>query len=124
MAALTIQAIKAPFATISANGADFTWTAGSVVSDTIAATGREIILAYNSDGANPYTLTITSVVDDKNRTGDITTYSLSAGEYAAFGCALTNALGWKSTSTGLITVSVSNAAVKWAVLQLPAGYPG
>ena len=123
MAAITIQNIKGPFDVITAGSADFTWTAGDTGTDTIAVTGREIVLVYNS-GASPYTCTITSVVDDKNRTGDITAYSLAAGDFAAFGVGLTNSAGWKSTSTGLITVDVENAAVKWAVLKLPNGYPG
>lgn len=123
MAALTITTIKAPFATIAANGADFTWTAGNTGTDTIAATGREIVLVWNTDGANPYTCTIVAEDDEKGRAEDIGPYSLAAGEFAAFGVALTNSPGWKDASTGLITVDVENAAVKWAVLKLPDGYP-
>lgn len=124
MAAISIQTIKGPFDTIAANGADFTFGAGTTgAGDTIAATGREIILAQNSSGSTAYTLTITSVADEKNRTGDITTYSLAANEFAAFGVGLTNKQGWKNGS-GLIAVTVENAAIKWAVLRLPPGYPG
>lgn len=123
MAALTPVTIKGPFEAVTANSADFTWTAGATGGgDTIACTGRQIILAYNSDGVNPYTLTITSVDDEQNRSGSITTYSLAAGEYAAFGCGLTNQQGWKQTN-GNINVVVSNVAVKWAILTLPAGFP-
>ena len=124
MAALTITNVQAPFEIISANEADITFTAGSTGTDTIATNGRDIIIAWNTDGANPYTLTIASEIDEANRTGDITTYSLAAGELAAFGVALTNSAGWKNASTGLITVDVENAAIKWAVLRLPTGYPG
>ena len=122
MAVLTVQNISAPFATISAGGADFTFAAGSTDGDTFACTGREILVAFNS-GAAPYTITITSVADEKNRTGDVTAYSLAAGDYAVFGVGLTNAKGWKSTA-GTIAVDVEHADVKWAVLRLPAGYPG
>jgi hypothetical protein len=123
MALIPTTTMKAPFDTVSAGQITYAYTAGSVVADTIAVTGREIVLIYNS-GASPYTVTITSEVDEKNRTGNITTYSLAAGEFAYFTGCLTNAPGWKNQSTGLLAIVASNAAVKWAVLKLPAGYPG
>jgi hypothetical protein len=122
MAALTPVTIIGPFTAVTAGAADFTFAAGSTGTDTFACTGRQILLAYNSDGANPYTVTISSVNDEQNRAGDITTYSLAAGDYAVFGIGLTNLQGWKQTN-GTIIVDVENAAVKWAVLTLPAGYP-
>lgn len=122
MAALTPVTIIGPFAAVSAGAADFTFAAGSTGTDTFACTGRQILLAYNSDGANPYTITITSTDDGFGRAEDITTYSLAAGDFAVFGVGLTNLAGWKQTN-GTIIVDVENAAVKWAVLTLPAGYP-
>lgn len=121
MAALTPVTIIGPFAAVSAGAADFTWTAGDTGTDTFACTGREILLAYNS-GGSPYTITITSVDDQFGRSEDITAYSLAAGDYAVFGVGLTNSPGWKQTN-GTIIVDVENAAVKWAVLKLPNGYP-
>ena len=119
--ALAIQTIKAPFATISANGADFTFAAGTITDgDTFVCTGKEILLVKNGTGTN--TITITSVADEKARTGDITTYSLGAGEFAAFGVGLTNSAGWKSTG-GTIRITVSSTEVTVAVLKLPHGYP-
>lgn len=118
---LAIQNIKGPFATIAANGADFTFAAGTITDgDTFACTGREILLVKNGTGTN--TITITSVANAKARTGDITTYSLGAGEFAAFGVGLTNTPGWKSS--GVIRITVSSAEVSVAVLKLPDGYPG
>jgi len=122
MALITTQSMKSPFAAVTAGQITFVWTAGNVGGDTIGITGRELLLVWNS-GASPYTITITSQVDEKNRTGDITTYSLAAGEFAYFTGGLTNAPGWKSPSTNLITITPSNASVKWALLQLPVGYP-
>lgn len=122
MAAITVQNMKGPFDVISAGNLTPTWTAGNTGGDTFAVTGREIILIWNS-GASPYTVTITSQVDEKNRTRDITTYSLAAGEVAYFTGGLTNSAGWKDTN-GLINITPSNVAVKWAFLKLPAGYPG
>jgi len=124
MALITTQTIKGPFEAIAANGADFVWTVGNVGGDTITLTGREIILVWNSHATIAYTFGVTSVADEKLRTGDITTYNLDALEYAVLGVGLTNSSGWRNTSTGLLSVIVSNAAVKWAVLKLPAGYPG
>ena len=119
--ALTVQQMKGPFDTISANGADFTFAAGTITDgDTFVCTGREILLVKNGTGTN--TITITSVADDIGRTGDITTYSLGAGEFAAFGVGLTNDKGWKSTS-GTIRITVSSVEVTVAVLRLPAGFP-
>lgn len=122
MAALTPVTIIAPFAAVGAGAADFTFAAGSVSTDTFACTGRQILIAYNS-GASPYTITISSVDDEKGRSEDVTAYSMAAGDYAVFGVGLTNSPGWKQ-SDGTIIVDVENAAVKWAVLTLPTGYPG
>lgn len=79
----------------------------------VAASGDDLILAWNS-GAAPYTITITSVVDDYKRTGDITTYSLAAADIAAF--RIKNP-GWRQTD-GKIYLEASNVAVKFAVMAL------
>lgn len=121
MPAISVQNITPPFGTITAGSADVVFTAGDVGGDTIACTGREIIIAFNS-GASAYTITVSSVADEKGRTGDISAYSLAAGDYVALGVGLTNSQGWKNSS-GNIAVSVSNAAIKWMVLRLPAGFP-
>lgn len=125
MALLTTQTMRSPFAAVPTAGQiHFTFAAGNTGGDTITVTGRELVLIYNSHATTAYTFTISSTVDANNRTGDITTYSLAAGEFAYFTGTLTNAAGWKNASTGLLSVTVSNAAIKWAVLQLPSGYPG
>lgn len=118
--ALTVQSIKGAFDAIAANGADFTLAAADVANgNKFTCTGREILIAQNTDGVNPYTVTITSVADEKNRTGSISAYSLAAGEFAVFGVGLTNSKGWQQTD-GTILVSGENVAVKFAVLRLPA----
>lgn len=123
MTAITDQATLSPWAAYGAGTADFVWTAGTV-SPGVAfiSTGREVVLVWNSDVANPYTVTITAVDDEQNRGGSITGYSLAAGDFASFGVSLTNSKGWQSTAK-TITIMVENAAVKVAVLTLPAGYP-
>lgn len=122
MAAITPTTIKGPFETISANGADFAWTQGSTDGDTVAITGRQIILVRNTHATDPQTVTIDSVDDEQNRQADITTYSLAAGEFAAFGCGLTNSPGWK-TAAGIINLDCSSTDIYYAVLTLPVGYP-
>jgi hypothetical protein len=76
-----------PTLPLTANSADIAFTAaGASFADgaSYPLTGQEILLVHNGNvGAE--TVTITSVADDLGRSGDITTYSLSAGEYGAFG---------------------------------------
>ena len=99
----------------TANLADFTFTAADVANfEEVALTGKELVLAINSDPTNPYTVTIESVVDDLGRTGDITTYSLAAGEYAVFGPFTLE--GWRQ-SNGKLNFKGSNAAIKFAVIK-------
>jgi len=118
---LTVQEIESPFDVPAAGVADFTWTAGDVANgNDFACTGRELILVQNTDGATPYYVTISSVVDEKGRTEDIDEYSLAAGDFARFSVGLTNSKGWQQ-SDGKINIDVENAAVEIAVLRLPAG---
>jgi len=74
----------------------------------------DVLLAWNSDPTNPYTFTISSIADERNRTGDITTYSLAAGEIGAFRL---KKAGWQQAD-GKCYLEASNAAIKFAVLAL------
>jgi len=119
---ITIQTIKTPWETISANDADYTYAAGTVTDgDTFVCTGREVLLVNNTNVGAKY-ITITSVDDETNRSGSITTYSIGASEFAVFGVGLTTAKGWRSTA-GKVRITVEHADVKVAVLRLPAGFP-
>ena len=122
MTTFTAQTIKAPFAAITAGSATIAMTAGSAGADVFTPTGRDIVMVQNTHATNAYTVTITSIADEKGRTGDITTYSLAAGEIAMFGVGLTKSSGWINSSLQ-ITITVSNASVKVAILTLPTGYP-
>jgi hypothetical protein len=123
MALITPITMKTPFEAVSAGGITFAFTAGNTGGDTISITGREIIIIQNT-GIGARTFTIASEVDEKGRSGPITAYSLAAGEFAYFTGGLTNSLGWRNVSTGLLTITPSHAEVKYAVLKLPAGTPG
>lgn len=115
-ATLTAKAVVGGYGSYTANAADFVWTAANVSDgNQVAATNNDLVLVYNSDGANPYTVTIGSVADPFNRTGDITTYSLAALEYGVFG-PFPN-LGWKQ-SDGYLYLNGSNAAIKFAIIAL------
>ena len=124
MTAITNVQMLSPWAAYGTTGslADFPWTAGTLTPGVgITCTGRQVILVWNTHGANPYTVTFTSQDDEQNRAASIT-YTLAAGDFASFGLGLTNSKGWQ-TAAKLITVLVSNVAVKIAVLTLPDGYP-
>lgn len=73
----------------------------------------DLVLAWNS-GASPYTVTLTSAPDGRNRTGDITSYSLAAADVAVFGPFELE--GWRQTD-GMFYLEASNAAVKFAIIK-------
>jgi len=111
-----------PATPLSANAADITFEAsGADFADgaSFPHTGREIILVRN-DNVGAQTITIESKADAKNREGDITTYSIGASEYAAFGPFPVD--GWRQ-SDGDMNFAVSAADLYLAVIRLPAGYP-
>lgn len=117
---LTVQQLLARYPTlpVTANAADFVFTAaGAAFVDGVRFphTGREIVLIRN-DNVGAQTVTVESVVDPQNRTGDITTYSVGIGEYAVFNAmALT---GWTQPS-GEFWLTATAADVMFAILRLP-----
>jgi len=106
-----------PTLPITADTADIVFAVAGTYTDGEgwANTGREILLAYNS-GASPYTVTISSVAY-LGRVGDVTAYSLAAGEFAMFGPF--DPKGWNQAD-GMVYVVGSNALVKFCVIQLPS----
>ncbi len=107
-----------PSLPISADGADFVFTAaGASFADgaSFAITGKELLLVHNGAGT-AQTVTISSVADEKGRTGDISAYSVGAGEYAAFGPF--KKPGWAQAADGnKLYFAASNTAVEFAVLR-------
>jgi len=99
-----------------ADAADFTFTGPGVAADGISFlnVGREILLARNIHATNAATVTISSVAY-LGRTGDITAYSLAAGDFAAFGPF--DPTGWNQ-SGGLVYAVGSATDIKFAVLKL------
>jgi hypothetical protein len=121
---LTPQTViaKYPSLPLTANSADFVWTAaGADFADKarFVHTGREAILVRNDNGG-AQTVTIESSADPKGRTGNITTYSVGAGEYAVF--PPFPVTGWRQITggnTGYLVLSASAADVYFAILRLP-----
>ena len=120
MARTTLTKVTAggnfPVIPLTADSADIPMTAADTTNgNQYAPTGKELIIAHNS-GASTYTVTITSVAAGNNRTGDITTYSMAAGDYAVFGPF--NREGWLQ-SDGFVYLAASNTAVKFGIITLP-----
>jgi hypothetical protein len=72
------------------------------------------IIAHNT-GVGARTVTVTSVADGLNRTGDITTYSIAAGGIAFLGPFQRN--GWMQSDFNLYFAG-SHAEVLFAVVKL------
>lgn len=101
----------------SAGALTLTWTAADTSNNNMAdLTGKEIILAWNTHASSAYTVTVTSVADRNGRTGDITTYSLAAGEIALIGPVPTEGFQQTGTDKGKIYLAASNASVKFAIV--------
>ena len=83
--------------------------------DTFVATGREILIFRNDDGAAPVVVTITSTADPQGRTGD-TTLSVPDGEYAV--SQLFPRVGW-AAAAGTIAIVCTDADLKIAILRIP-----
>jgi len=108
---------KFPTTPLTVNSADVTWTAAGadfVDGAGFPLTGREVLLVNNKNiGAQ--TITISSVVDEKNRKDDITAYSIGIGEMAFFHLGVK---GWRQAD-GKLYFAVTAADVELAVLRLP-----
>jgi hypothetical protein len=116
---LTPQTLLGSYPTLqpAANAADVTFTsAGASFADGAGflVTGGEILLVKNGENS-AQTITITSVVDERKRSGNITSYSIGAGEIAAFGPFQPE--GWMQ-SDGQIYIAASADDVSFAVLRL------
>jgi len=99
-----------------ANAADLTMAAADTSNlNQFVASSKDLVIAHNT-GGSAYTVTVTSSEDPHyNRTGDITTYSIGAGEYAVFGPFVRP--GWVQ-SDGYVYLQASNALVYFGVVVL------
>jgi hypothetical protein len=107
---------KGPYPTLqpAANSLDFVFTACDAVNfDEFTFTGRELLLVTSS---GTLTFTLESVADGQNRTGDITTYAMTIGEYAAFWFG--SKPGWEQ-SGGKVFLKGSTTGISFAVVRIP-----
>lgn len=106
-----------PALPITAGAASQAGTAADATNkEQVALTGREIVVAHNT-GVGARTVTFTSVADGQTgRTGDISAYSIPAGEIAFFGPFTTR--GWRQTD-GMLYFEAEHAEVEIHVLRLP-----
>lgn len=118
--ALTPQTPVGPYPQLPLGALALTlaWTAaGAAFADGVGfpVTGRELLLVRNRNVA-AQTVTISSVRDALNRTGDIAAYSIPAGGYAMF---LPGLAGWQQAD-GQLYAAASAADVDFAVIRLPS----
>lgn len=99
---------------VTAGTLNLTFTACDATNgNSFVSTGREVLLVQNSGGST-YTFTINSVADNFGRTdSSLTAYSLAASAVAAIQMKFQT--GWISGFS--ISMTCSNAAIKYAVLQ-------
>jgi len=114
---IAVQVPKGPYPTLqpAADSLDMTLTAADTVNFNQSPLSGSLLLIAQNSGASPYTITISSVVDSRNRTGDISAYSLAAGDIAMF--LINQADGWLQAD-GNLYYQGSNAAVKFALLKI------
>ena len=116
MARTTLTKTNAPghYAT---SGQTLTFTAADVTNgNQFKATGKELLIARNTDDATAYSVTVSSAPDPYGRTGDISQHSIPPLETHIFGPF--PVLGWQQ-SDGYIYVDAENAAIELAVVVLP-----
>ena len=107
-----------PALPLTAGAEDFTFTlSGADWADgfSFTNTGRENLIFKG--GAGVETITISSVVDQFNRTGDITAYSIGIGEYVWLGPFKPS--GWNQSGTNKLYGATTDADVGIVVCQLP-----
>jgi hypothetical protein len=101
--------------TVAANVLDAVFTtADSVNFDQFNLTGRELIIIRNST-AGALTVTLESTVDPQGRLGDITAYSLAAGEFGLFWAGALP--GWNNAGQFFLRSSAST--MDYLVVKIP-----
>jgi len=103
-----------PTLPVSANGLDVAFEAADPTNkNQFAPSGDDLVLVWNQD-VGAQTVTLTSVADDLNRTGDISAYSVGVDEIAMI---RVKSKGFLQTD-GKIYLEASAATVFFAVIPL------
>jgi hypothetical protein len=119
MALLTPTALKGPYPAVLATGGTTITKTDRAASDTFTYTGKQILIAWNNGVTGVATVTLTSVANAQNRTGDIAMASIATGAMVVFG-QFDRSEGWVD-SNGTITVVASGAGaadIDYIVLTL------
>ncbi len=85
---------------------------------TPVVSGKTYLEILNTDTI-AHTVTLHTVVDAQNRTGDITAYSIPAGEVHKFGPFTSSPAGWVQTSPAGLWFDCSSALLFVSVAQVP-----
>jgi hypothetical protein len=106
-----------PTLPVAALSLDLTWQASDVASfnQFVPGQGKYIILARNVHATTPFTVTFTSVADERKRTGDITTYSIAATKQIAF--LLDQSAGWVQTDLNFYMAG-SDVSIQFCILKV------
>jgi hypothetical protein len=114
---LTPVTPKGPYpGTVNANDLDAVFTSADQANGNyFVGTGRELIEIQNAD-AGAQTFTITSKADPYGRTGNVSAYSMAAGEHAIFW--LGNLVGWDQGG-GQIYLDASSNNISFRIIRIP-----
>lgn len=109
-----------PATPLTASSATLTATVGDATNGHYVpiVDGKTLIVALNTDGSVARTITFSSVVDQQNRKGDITAYSVAVGGLAMFGPFKQSY--WQQSSPAGLYIDVSHAAMTLFAITLPA----
>lgn len=113
---VTVTVLEGSFGDYGAGDADVTMTVPHVANMAYHVLQEgDIVVAHNTE-AGAQTITFSSVADlETGRSGDITTYSIGIGEYAAFGPFTFR--GWRQPTTGWLHYQVTHIDVLLGVLR-------
>ena len=95
-----------------------TETAGDAtnMNSVVMSSGKCLLVFHNSDGANPYWVTVFSSRDSQGRTADITEVDVPANGWAA---RVFEARGWEQALGGRnLLIDVENVAVKMIAIPI------
>jgi hypothetical protein len=115
---LTVITPKGPHpGTITANLLDTPFAAADQANgNQFPHTGSELLVMRNAHATNAGTVTVKSAADVYGRTGDVTTYSLEAGDTAAL--LMTDTNGWRQTDGNVWLDIAGTGTINFLVLKI------
>jgi hypothetical protein len=96
-------------------GVTVTFQAAAPASDEhFVLEGNDLLIARNTHVSDPFTVTITSQPNSRNRSRSITAESLATGVYKIYG-PFTEREGW--SAAGYLQLEASDASIEFAVIK-------